>query len=245
MDKKFCVYETYKVPWPAHNYIGKTSIEKINNGYMGSGVLINLAIKKHGKKNFGVNIIEEFESEVDAYNAEVNYISLKNPYYNIHPGGAGSGAIATPYDVDTLVKEERRKKNKSRATVSFNFLYNKNLSSDAKIFYILLANLENAQCRLPRDVLCDLLGMSLHQVRRTINELKRMDVIDHISRGNGLTDIIKIKNNIIDAIDTDENKDENIHSLEDENLRLQGIIYQITKKAVQAFNKPKNQRKVV
>jgi len=239
MDKKFCIYETYKVPWPLHNYIGKTSVDKINNGYMGSGVLINRAINKHGVENFNIKILEEFENENDAYNAEINYISLKKPYYNIHPGGYINGAITVPSNVDMLVKGEREKgNNRPIASTSFNLLYNKNLSSDAKILYILLKSLKNDQCSYHRDVLSELLGTSLHRIRKALNELKRMDLIEQKQRRNGLTDIIKIKNNIIDVIDTDVG--ETLVSLGEENIRLQEIIWEITQKAAQAFKTSKD-----
>ena len=238
MDKKFCVYETYKVPWPLHNYIGKTSVDKINNGYMGSGVLINKAINKHGVKNFHTKILEEFENEDDAYNAEVNYISLKNPYYNIHPGGhiCSWSSNSSIYDVDTLVEKEKNRTNIS-TSISIDWLYNDNLSLYAKLFYIFLNSRENNRCELPRTATGQLLGLSLYQLRAAISELTSLGAIKTITRRQGLTDIIEVT-------DITKNNDaavgETIAGLEEENIRLQEIIWEITQKAAQAFKKSKD-----
>lgn len=235
MNRKFCVYETYKVPWPLHNYIGKTSVDKINNGYMGSGVLINRAINKHGVKNFHTKILEEFENEDDAYNAEVNYISLKKPYYNIHPGGIWS-SNSSAYDVDTLVENEKNITNIS-ASISMDWLYNDNLSLYAKLFYIFLKSREANRCKLPRRAMGQLLGLSLYQLRNAISELTCLGAIRIITRGQGLADVIEVtditKNN-------DATVGETITGLEEENIRLQEIIWEITQKAAQAFKKSKD-----
>tara|TARA_Y100000310_G_scaffold134461_1_gene133410 strand:+ start:178 stop:900 length:723 start_codon:yes stop_codon:yes gene_type:complete len=233
MSEKFCVYETYKIPWPDHNYIGKTSVNNINNGYMGGGLLINLAIKKHGKENFNTNIVEEFNNEDDAYNAEVNYITLKKPYYNIHPGGMIKGAITTPYNTELIIAEEIKRIKNSSASIPFNFLYNKNFTSETKLLYIILKNMGSNQCKLPRIVLAELLGLSLFQIRRALKHLLDAGMISLIKRGNGLTDVIKIKKEN-DIIETDTNIDE-AFSLADDNYRLQELLYQIGMKVNQAF----------
>ena len=91
MDKKFCIYETYKIDHPQHNYIGKSFVDKISSsGYKGSGKHLKYAFKKYGRKAFGIKIIFETFSEEDAYAVEERFIEEMNPYYNIYPGGMGA-----------------------------------------------------------------------------------------------------------------------------------------------------------
>lgn len=51
-------------------YIGKHSSEDPNDDYLGSGIELQRAIKKHGLKNFKKEILFLYESEYDAYNKE-------------------------------------------------------------------------------------------------------------------------------------------------------------------------------
>lgn len=74
-------------------YYGVHSSNNINDGYLGSGVILNKAIKKYGKKNFKFEIIKFFDSINDAFKYEqqiVNEEFIKNENnYNIIPGGRG------------------------------------------------------------------------------------------------------------------------------------------------------------
>lgn len=78
-------------------YIGKRTchcdIEK--DTYMGSGIVINKALKKYGKESFKKDIIEICDNEEKAYNREREIIeSVKaysnRMYYNIAFGGLGN-----------------------------------------------------------------------------------------------------------------------------------------------------------
>ena len=82
-------------------YIGqhRPGIKK-KPGYMGSGLLINRAIKKYGKDNFKREIIVKGNFNQTLLNElEIHYIQLHNAYYspnyyNLHPGGGiGSGGF--------------------------------------------------------------------------------------------------------------------------------------------------------
>ena len=82
-------------------YIGqhRPGIKK-KPGYMGSGLLINRAIKKYGKDNFKREIIVRGNFNQALLNElEIHYIQLYNAYYspnyyNLHPGGGiGSGGF--------------------------------------------------------------------------------------------------------------------------------------------------------
>ena len=74
-------------------YIGKHSTDDLDDGYLGSGLLLKAAIEMYGKENFKREILHCFSSDDDAVAMEkklVNEELLSNPYcYNIALGGCG------------------------------------------------------------------------------------------------------------------------------------------------------------
>ena len=70
-------------------YIGAHETDNINDGYLGSGVLIKRAIKKYGKENFTKKILHICETREEMYSLEAQEIQKQQPDYNIHPGGHG------------------------------------------------------------------------------------------------------------------------------------------------------------
>lgn len=77
-------------------YIGKHSTNNLNDGYLGSGKLLQKAIKKYGKENFSKRIIKMCETEHEAYQIEkflvTNYIISRDDCYNLVTGGRGEGS---------------------------------------------------------------------------------------------------------------------------------------------------------
>ncbi|MCH9665466.1 MAG: hypothetical protein K0U41_06415 [Gammaproteobacteria bacterium] len=77
-------------------YIGKTSLDHWNTGYMGSGQLIKHAVTKYGKDAFYRAILETFDNEEDSYHNEairVTQEEVDNPEcYNLIVGGTGVGS---------------------------------------------------------------------------------------------------------------------------------------------------------
>lgn len=75
-------------------YIGVHGTNNLNDSYMGSGILIIKAIKKYGKEYFTKDILEVFDSKVDAYRAENLLITedfiKREDVYNLNMGGQGS-----------------------------------------------------------------------------------------------------------------------------------------------------------
>ncbi len=74
-------------------YIGKHSTDDMDDGYMGSGKLLNAAIKKHGIENFRKHVLVTFESSEAAFDVErqlVNegFVADENTY-NLRIGGEG------------------------------------------------------------------------------------------------------------------------------------------------------------
>ena len=83
--------------------------EKSLKKYFGSGIVIKEAIKKYGKDNFKKEILEKFNSEVEAREYEKQLINDLNAindseYYNLVSGGYG-GAVK-----GRTVSEETKKK---------------------------------------------------------------------------------------------------------------------------------------
>jgi len=75
-------------------YVGKHSTQNLNDGYMGSGIYLNRAIKKHGIENFRKNILQTFDSEEHALEYEKELVTeeflARDDVYNLNLGGAGS-----------------------------------------------------------------------------------------------------------------------------------------------------------
>jgi hypothetical protein len=83
-------------------YKGVHSTSNLDDGYFGSGALLNKAIKKHGKASFKKNILKFFDTTDEMFEYErtiVNegYVS-RDDTYNIRLGGNG----LTSYDAKNL-----------------------------------------------------------------------------------------------------------------------------------------------
>ena len=85
-------YTVYKITniINGKTYIGKHKTKNLDDGYMGSGKLIQIAIKKYGKHNFLKEYIGFYNSIEEMNEAERHLISEnKNSSYNLAPGGYG------------------------------------------------------------------------------------------------------------------------------------------------------------
>lgn len=96
-------------------YIGKHCSENFDTTYYGSGKLLLRAIKKYGKKNFSVEVLEWCKTEEELNNREKYYIDFyKQKYgricYNVAAGGTGG-------DVFAHASEEEKKLFKEKMTV--------------------------------------------------------------------------------------------------------------------------------
>lgn len=82
-------------------YIGVHSTVDIDDGYMGSGIILRNAIKKHGVKNFSREILFSFETRLDLLKKEAELVNdelLKDPLcYNLIAGGGGCPTLSTTF----------------------------------------------------------------------------------------------------------------------------------------------------
>lgn len=75
-------------------YIGKSE-KKFTTEYLGSGVLLSKAIKKYGKENFEVELIEECDTPDTLNDREKFWITehMGDNCYNIAEGGTGGNTL--------------------------------------------------------------------------------------------------------------------------------------------------------
>lgn len=75
-------------------YIGVHATNKLDDGYLGSGKVLNQAIQKYGRDKFKREILFEFDNIEDAYNKESEIVTedfcLDESNYNISLGGFGN-----------------------------------------------------------------------------------------------------------------------------------------------------------
>ena len=95
-------------------YIGKHSTDNLNDGYMGSGVVLRQAIKKYGLENFTKEILEFCYKEVELNDLEKHYIDKykstnSNIGYNLTKGGDGTLGL-TPWLKGKHLSDEIKKK---------------------------------------------------------------------------------------------------------------------------------------
>lgn len=120
MQKVYCFYKTTN-NINGHYYYGKSSLDRIKQGYKGSGQALYKAFRKYGKENFTTEVLATFETEEEAYQYEHDHILLEDlrqsECYNAQEGGKGghSGTIymkrgstqirVDPVRVDTMKQQ--------------------------------------------------------------------------------------------------------------------------------------------
>jgi hypothetical protein len=95
----YIIYETTCIV-NKKKYIGKHTTDKLDDDYLGSGLLLSNAIKKYGKENFIKEILFVFDNEVEMNKKEIEIVneSIINDdnYYNIALGGQGGNIVLSP-----------------------------------------------------------------------------------------------------------------------------------------------------
>lgn len=104
-------------------YIGKHQTKDLDDGYMGSGININRAIKKYGIENFKKEILFVFETEKEMNEKEAELVNdefvLREDTYNICAGGQGGwGYYNKNFENGMLGKSQSEKqKETARKTI--------------------------------------------------------------------------------------------------------------------------------
>lgn len=138
----YYVYETTNLV-NGRKYIGWHQTEILDDGYLGSGKRLHLAIKKYGRKVFQKKILRFFDSANDAKDYERLLITKEiiesDNYYNLMPGGSGGdgkGKHSRNYGI--LKSNEHKKKlseaRKGRFTGESNPFYGKTHSDDLRLW---------------------------------------------------------------------------------------------------------------
>jgi hypothetical protein len=110
------VYETTNLI-NGKKYIGVSVTNKNSDKYLGSGVLLKMAINKYGVENFEKVILKNFDNEKEAREYEKYLIEEldainSDSYYNLVVGGYGGGVNKHPVSEETKIKISQAKKGK-------------------------------------------------------------------------------------------------------------------------------------
>ncbi len=117
MDKTY--YILYQVTNNLNGkiYVGVHKTKNLDDGYMGSGKVINAAIKKYGIENFTRIILEQFENAAAMYAREKEVVTdeflLREDTYNLRRGGHGG------FDYINSTQELRVKRYQNRTPESY------------------------------------------------------------------------------------------------------------------------------
>lgn len=108
---KYLVYKTTNIK-SGKFYIGVHQTQDINDGYLGSGLLLRRSIEKHGEDNFKREILFSFDNPDDMFKKEKelvdkNFISREDTY-NLAIGGKG-GWRGAEADLKQSLKMRGRK----------------------------------------------------------------------------------------------------------------------------------------
>jgi len=91
-------------------YVGVHKTKKLDDGYMGSGKVINSAIKKYGIENFTRVILEQFENSTAMFAREKEVVTeeflAREDTYNLRRGGFGG----FDYINSTISSEQKQRR---------------------------------------------------------------------------------------------------------------------------------------
>ena len=122
MKKKFYYFYIINNLLNGRFYVGIHSTYNLNDGYFGSGKLLKLAIKAHGKDNFELTILRFFDSkeEMAAFEAEVVTQRFLDHYkgitYNLTTGGTGGDTFAEKSENELIAIGEKIRKHHTKYT---------------------------------------------------------------------------------------------------------------------------------
>lgn len=95
-------------------YIGVHSAHTLDDSYLGSGLLLNKAIKKYGKDNFTREILSVFDTKAQAYSFEKDIVCQeflnKENTYNLALGGRGGTLSLEVWNKGLQLSESHKNK---------------------------------------------------------------------------------------------------------------------------------------
>jgi group I intron endonuclease len=95
-------------------YVGKRSTKKLDDGYLGSGIVLKQAVEKYGKENFERTILYYCLSKEDASNTEKGIVDswfvARTDTYNVMLGGTGGTTLLGKF----LSEETKQKMSNSK-----------------------------------------------------------------------------------------------------------------------------------
>jgi hypothetical protein len=101
-------------------YIGKHQCEDPFDDYIGSGILLQNAINKHGINNFEKTVLYIFDNEKEMNDKEIDIVNeefvLREDTYNIALGGQGGKLIPFKYKLN-LSEDERNRRSKQSINI--------------------------------------------------------------------------------------------------------------------------------
>ena len=124
-NKKYIVYLSVNLI-NDKKYIGDHSTNNLDDGYLGSGILIKKAIKKYGRENFKREILEFFSSKQEAFDAQEKYIK---EYNTLQPNGYNISKKGGHQSKEALSEETKEKIRKSVSGEN-NFWFGKKHTSE-------------------------------------------------------------------------------------------------------------------
>lgn len=115
------IYYLYEIKNTMNNkiYVGVHQTKDINDGYMGSGTVINKAYEKYGKDMFVKTILEYFDTRDDMIQREKEIVNdeflLREDTYNVRRGGTGGFEyiIKNGLHINHVTRSDEYKKNLS------------------------------------------------------------------------------------------------------------------------------------
>lgn len=162
-------------------YIGQKHSDKfLGNEYLGSGLLLKRAIKKYGKENFNVELLEECNSKILLNEREIYWIDYyakcSDCCYNLSKGGQG-GNLGNVVNIKiSNVLKNRNTWTKGRKTIN-NGKDEKKVSPESLATYLndgwILGKLMTEKCKNSLR--------NLHEVMQNKSEESKKEILDKIA----------------------------------------------------------------
>jgi group I intron endonuclease len=113
-------YYLYQITNLVNNkiYVGVHKTININDGYMGSGKVIQRAIERHGIDNFKKEILETFDNSKPMYAREKEIVTdeflLREETYNLRQGGFGGFDYINKSGIPKMLGKHHSQETKDR-----------------------------------------------------------------------------------------------------------------------------------